>query len=217
MLIRDWQENFRIWPCSEQTLTTATSFSVVLNKKKVGKTFSNKILDKSSAASSGEPRSNRTVTRCSTSDESNETLKSQRGRRGFGAMTSALNIHYCEQRKRTSGILKLEPTSLRCGRTHYSGQVLSTREFWHSGQYLLCVSLVPQANAGQKKSRKKNGLKRRIGQVNYCNLGGALQPCYSTDKVISSDFQSQSLYCNSAALWFYARRIECVWFMKGCV
>lgn len=77
----------------------------------------------------------------------------------------------------------------QCDSIHYSSRVLSTGKFWHCSQYFLCGTLVPLKKTGQRKQRKNNVLKEGIGQVNYCNLRGAWQPGYSTDKVICSDFQ----------------------------
>lgn len=68
-------------------------------------------------------------------------------------------------------------------------------------QYFLRGTLVPLANTGQRKQRKNNVLNERIGQVNYRNLRGTWQPGYSADKVICSDFQSQSLYSKSCTLF----------------
>lgn len=56
---------------------------------------------------------------------------------------------------------------------------------------------VPTAGAAMADGQERiNVLKDGIGQVNYRSLGGAWQPGFGADKVICSDFQSWSLYCN---------------------
>lgn len=165
-----------------------------------------------------EPRHNGTEQRCSTHMMNQAgSLNVYGGGGGVKQMIGALNIHHGEQRSRT---FKKGYYKSRSRRGAAWAVFITAADFfvWTRRPISFVWQLGPSGKHRTRSSsgRKNNVLKGRIGQVNYCNLGGARQHGYSTDKVMSSEFPSQSLYCNSAARafvhmgWYDSWKTVCV-------